>query len=161
MATTVLLCAMASATVPVAASVPDFSVTRTDGANFSLKAERGHWLIINYWATWCAACLEEMPILTTFAKSHPAVTLVGLTYEDIGLPALREFLGQHPPGYPVALVHEKNLPRLLKPTYLGMHALPLTLLIAPDGAQSQRWVGELDATKLDEIAARVTYHERP
>ncbi|TAM18007.1 MAG: TlpA family protein disulfide reductase [Rhodanobacter sp.] len=132
----------------------DLSVRTSGGHVFKVDAQRGHWIIINYWATWCEACRDEMPMLAAFAASHPSVRMIGLTYENIAPAALRQFLAAHPTGYPVAQVSEDKLPRALKPTYFGIHALPLTYVITPDGVVAKRWVGELDRTKLQALVGK-------
>lgn len=127
---------------------PKLRVVTTGGKTFDLSAQQGHWVIINYWATWCAACLEEMPMLHRFADAHPNIRVIGLTYEHITDEALHRFLAAHPVGYSVARLDESTLPRALKPVWFGMHALPLTYAIAPDGTVAKRWVGELNSAKL-------------
>lgn len=132
----------------------DLSVRTADGHLFNVGAQHGHWVIINYWATWCEACRDEMPMLAAFAASHPSVRMIGLTYEKIAPATLRKFLAAHPTGYPVALVNESDLPRALKPTYFGIHALPLTYAVTPDGVVAKRWVGELDRAKLQALVGK-------
>lgn len=140
------------------AAMPDLALQTADGHAFNLRAERGHWVILNYWATWCEACREEMPMLSAFAASHPSVKLIGVTYEKINVQTLRQFVARHPPGFPVAHVDERNLPRALKPTYFGIHALPMTFVMAPDGSVAKRWVGEIDKAKLDAMFDNVGQH---
>ena len=148
------LLAAQGAAVQASETRPALKVTTTGGNMFDLVAQRGHWVIVNYWATWCAACLEEMPTLRSFAAAHPEVRLIGLTYEHIAPQTLRRFLAAHPAGYPVAQVDQSALPHALKPVWFGMHALPLTYAIAPDGTVAKRWVGELDAAKLLAVVGR-------
>ncbi|MEO9214549.1 MAG: TlpA disulfide reductase family protein [Rhodanobacter sp.] len=144
-----LSCALISTTGLAATPVPAWTIPLTHGRVFNLDAQRGHWVVINYWVTWCAACLAEMPMLRDFAAAHPSVRLISVTYEDITARSLHQFLGAHPLGYPVAHVNEQAIPRRFKPTWFGIHALPLTYVVAPDGTLAKRWVGELDRARLD------------
>lgn len=92
-------------------------------------------------------------MLSAFAAAHPSVRVIGLTYEDIAPVTLKKFVADHPPGFPVARVDEEAVPAKLKPTFFGIHALPLTYVVAPNGAVAKRWVGELDQAKLQALAA--------
>lgn len=137
---------------PRASAATTAAVVRTsDGHRFDLRAQRGHWVIVNFWATWCEACRDEIPMLAAFARSHPSVRMIGLTYERITPAALRQFVAAHRMGYPVARVDEHELPRKLKPTYFGIHALPLTYAIAPSGVVAKRWIGELNREDLQAL----------
>lgn len=146
--TFVSLLLVMSTPTSAASAKPALALTTLGGTAFDLRAQRGHWVIINYWSTQCAPCLEEMPMLGAFAKAHPSVRLIGLTYEKVGLPELRRFIAEHPPGYPIALIHEDQLPHALKPSWFGIHALPMTYVIAPDGVIARRFVGEIGRSKL-------------
>ncbi len=59
----------------VGSPVPDFELTGADGALESLSSSRGKQVIINFWATWCPPCKEEMPLLEQYGKKY-AGTLV-------------------------------------------------------------------------------------
>jgi thiol-disulfide isomerase/thioredoxin len=146
----------AGLTVSAFAATPvlQLSVRTTDGQVFKLAAQRGHMVIINYWATWCEACLEEMPMLRKFAASHPNVKLVGLTYENIAPDVLRQFVITHRPGYPVAHIDPGRIPHALETTWFGMHALPLTYVVSPQGTVAKRWVGELSVAKLQNVVGQ-------
>ena len=148
-------CALAASAGLAATPVPAWTIALTNGRVFKLDAQRGHWVVISYWATWCEACLAEMPMLGDFAAAHPSVRLVGVTYEDITPHALHQFLAAQRLGYPVAHVDEKAIPHRFKPTWFGIHALPLTYVIAPDGTLAKRWVGELDRARLDAMIVSV------
>ncbi len=150
--------ALASTTCLAATTAPAWEIPLTNGRVFSLNAQRGHWVIINYWATWCEACLDEMPMLRDFAAAHPSVRLVGVTYEDISPCDLHRFLLDHRPGYPLSHVDENAIPRRFKPTWFGTHALPLTYVVAPDGTLEKRWLGELDRARLDAIVSEKAQH---
>ena len=85
------------------AATPTLRVDTLDGPLFDLAEQRGKWVIVNYWATWCSPCLKEMPDLRAFAQSRDDVALIGLAYEDISAEEMRAFLIEHPAGYPIAI----------------------------------------------------------
>lgn len=143
------------ATGAVAATpVPPLSVQTTAGQTFRLDAQRDHVVIISFCATWCAACLEEMPMLRKFAVAHPDVRLIGLTYENITPGALRQFVATHRPGIPVAHIDPSKIPHALESTWFGMHALPLTYVVSPQGTVAKRWIGELSVAKLQKAVGQ-------
>ena len=81
---------------------PVLHVATLDGHTFDLAAQRGHWVIVNYWATWCAPCIKEMPDISHFVASHSNVRAIGLAYDDSAPADIRKFLLKHPVVYPIA-----------------------------------------------------------
>jgi thiol-disulfide isomerase/thioredoxin len=129
---------------------PALRITTLDGKSWDLAAQRGHWVIVNFWATWCVPCITEMPGLSRYVASHPDVRAIGLAYEDSAPAEIRAFLGKHPVGYPIAqLTPDKPLKDFDEP--LG---LPTTYLVAPDGTVAAHFIGPIDAAKLDAVIGR-------
>lgn len=124
---------------------PAIRVTTLDGKPYDLAAERGHWVIVNFWATWCVPCVAEMPALSRYVATHPNVRAIGLAYDDSEPADIRAFLAKHPVVYPVAQVTlDKPLKDFDQPV-----GLPTTWLIAPDGTVAAHFLGPIDAAKLD------------
>ena len=124
---------------------PALAVTTLDGKPWNLAAQRGHWVIVNYWATWCVPCIKEMPDISHYVATHPNVRAIGLAYEDSEPADIRAFLKQHPVVYPVAQVTMEKPPA----DFDEPRGLPTTYLIAPDGTVATHFVGPIDAAKLD------------
>lgn len=129
---------------------PQLRVTTLDGAAYDLAAQRGKWVLVNYWATWCGPCLKEMPELSALAALRPHVAVIGLAYEDTDAATLRAFLAKHPVVYPVAQVDVYDPPR----DFGAPRGLPTTWLIAPDGRVARKYTGPVTARMIeDDIAA--------
>jgi thiol-disulfide isomerase/thioredoxin len=132
----------AQATMP---EQPSIKVTTLDGKAFDLAAERGKWVIVNYWATWCVPCIKEMPDISKFVSAHQdKVAAIGLAYDDSDKADIQAFLVKHPVSYPVAQV---TLDKPLK-DFDEPRGLPTTWLISPDGKVAKRFVGTVNETSL-------------
>jgi thiol-disulfide isomerase/thioredoxin len=73
-----------------------------DGERVDLAAFRGKTVLLNFWASWCGPCVEEMPVLDRFAQKHNAdIVVIGVAVEDHD--DARAFLAKHPVSYRIAL----------------------------------------------------------
>ena len=68
---------------------PALRVATLDHGDYDVANHRGTWVVVNFWATWCAPCLKEMPELSALDAMNEHVEVVGLAYEDIDVPAMR------------------------------------------------------------------------
>ncbi|MBS0462121.1 MAG: TlpA family protein disulfide reductase [Proteobacteria bacterium] len=117
---------------------PTLKVTTFDCGSFDLAQQRGRWVLVNFWATWCGPCLEEMPALSRLAQSRKDVVVIGLDSEDgIDAPTLAAFIKQHAPAYPIAVVDPYHPPA----DFESPRALPTSYLIGPDGVVVQKFLG--------------------
>ncbi|MEO8986157.1 MAG: TlpA disulfide reductase family protein [Rhodanobacter sp.] len=131
----------ASAAMP---QQPRLKVSTLDGKNFDLAAQRGHWVIVNFWATWCVPCIKEMPDISRFVAAHKQVRAIGLAYEDSEVADIQAFLRKRPVSYPIAQVTlDKPLADFDPP-----RGLPTTYLIDPRGRVAAHIVGPLTAARL-------------
>lgn len=140
----ILALAFAVPTRAAMPSQPTLQLTTLDGSSFDLAAHRGHWVIVNYWATWCVPCIKEMPDISHFVASHKDVDAIGLAYEDSDPADIKAFLAKHPVVYPIAQVTlEKPLKDFDEP-----RGLPTTYLIDPSGKVVQHRVGPVTEAML-------------
>ncbi|WP_414648285.1 TlpA family protein disulfide reductase [Dyella sp.] len=137
-------CALSAPAWAAMPAQPTLKVTTLDGKPYDLAAQRGHWVIVNFWATWCGPCIKEIPGIAHFVATHPNVRAIGIAYEDTEPSDIRAFLAKHPVTYPIAQVTmDKPLKDFDEP--LG---LPTTWLIGPDGKVAKHFTGPITATDL-------------
>ena len=114
------------------------------GGTLAMESLRGRRLLVNFWATWCPPCVEEMPLLDRFAGEHAANGS-----QELGLPidqpsAERQFLARTPVRYPIGLAGTE----LAKSLGNGAGGLPFTVVLDADGNVRERRMGRLSASDL-------------
>ena len=126
-----LLAGLVLAAVSTASAEPvDFSLESLDGDEVRLSDFRGRWVLVNYWATWCPPCLEELPELESFYNRHKDrnAVVLGVNMEDIGLDSLRGFVEEQFLSYPI-LRGTAVMSGVLGP----VSGLPTSYLVSPGG----------------------------
>lgn len=120
-----------------------FTLSSLDGPPVALADLRGRWVLVNFWATWCAPCQDEMADLQRLSGHYPErLAVLGVNMRE-SPEAIRAFLGETGIRFPILL--EPGDEMLLA---YGVRGLPLTALIGPDGGLHQRIVGPVDVTTL-------------
>jgi thiol-disulfide isomerase/thioredoxin len=110
---------------------PDFSLSDTTGKKVSLAGLKGHAVVVNFWATWCGPCKQEMPWLEELSKKYAGQGLVvlGLDQDDgIGKTELAGAAMKIGVSYPILLTEEK-----VDKAYGGVDYLPQTFYIDKAG----------------------------
>ena len=132
--------AMAIHTTPVAAS--DISFVRGDGAEGRLADYHGQYVLLNFWATWCAPCRHEMPSLDTLQRTLGGDNFAVVTLATGRNPpqAIRRFFEEI--GI-TALPQHRDINQQIA-QQMGVFGLPITVLLNPDGQEIARLRGDAD-----------------
>lgn len=111
---------------------------------------RGKILVVNFWASWCPPCLEEMPSLNQFHQQYQAkgVQVVGISTEDIN--ALKKFEQQLKLDYPI-LAGDAEAMSLAQSLGNDRSILPFTVIIDKSGKIAQIVFGKLEKTTLEKV----------
>ncbi len=119
----------AQAAVTPQAAAPDFTLRSAAGANLRLKEQRGQVVLVNFWASWCGPCRQEMPHLNRLYDKYRAsgFTLLGVNIDDDPRKATGT-AAQWGLKFPVLLDADKTVSRLY-----DLGSMPATVLIDRDG----------------------------
>jgi peroxiredoxin len=122
------LAAAASAVAPPAPA-PDFTLRALNGPNLRLAEQRGQVVMVNFWATWCGPCRQEMPHLNRLYDKYRAsgFTLLGVNVDDDTYKAA-ELAAKLAVKFPVLFDTDKRVSRAY-----DLSAMPATVLIDRDG----------------------------
>jgi peroxiredoxin len=132
LAATFTLAALApacAATPATNAIAPDFTLRGSDGRNVRLDELRGQVVLVNFWATWCGPCREEMPRLDTLYQKYrkSGFVLLGVNVDDDPKTALAT-LAKLNVTFPVLFDSDKKVSKLY-----DLNTMPSTIVIDRDG----------------------------
>ena len=131
-------------------SAPDFMIKNLRGGMTSLSQHRGKVVLINFWATWCAPCREEIPdFIALRARYHARnVEIVGIAI-DAAAP-VKAYAAEMKMPYPI-LIGEGPAHELARALGNTTGALPYTVVIDPAGKIVHRHLGRLPGARLEAI----------
>jgi len=115
----------------------NFTLQRLHGGELSLSELRGQWVVVNYWATWCAPCREEIPDLSELNNAREDIVVLGLAFEDTDIENFDEFLQEFHPSYPLLLVDVYAPPE----PFGAPRVLPTTIILNPQGIPVKTFLG--------------------
>ncbi|MDO5505363.1 MAG: TlpA disulfide reductase family protein [Pseudoxanthomonas suwonensis] len=129
--------------------IPELTLPRLDGGGMTLPGDTlGRPLLVNFWASWCAPCIKEMPELQRFARSQDAsgVQVLGIALDEEA--AVRDFLQRVPVDYPILM--DTPGPRDAS-VQLGnpRGALPFTVLLDAEGRLLKQRLGPFADGEID------------
>ncbi len=135
---------------PVLAPVDGFWELRwdtPDGGKLAMEAFRGKPLLLNFWATWCAPCIEELPLINDFYRqNHPkGWQVVGLALDKLA--PVQSFMRAHPIDFPIGMAGLAGGEMGRSLGNLG-GSLPFSVVIGSAGGVLARKMGKLSADDL-------------
>jgi thiol-disulfide isomerase/thioredoxin len=129
--------------------IPPFTATDLDGGVVSTAALGGKVVLVNFWATWCPPCRDEIPDLVALQEKYrDHLQIIGVSQDSGSLEGVRRFAAAHRINYPIVM----STPEIEK-IFPNVYALPTTFIIDRDGRLAQKHIGLLNA-KLTEVETR-------
>jgi len=132
---------------------PDFSLPAARGnGTVSLSEYRGNVVLVNFWATWCPPCREEIPaFIQVRDKLHAeGFEIIGVALDEGGSSVVLPFAQEFAISYPLAIGDQSVTQR-----YGGIRGIPASFLVDRDGKIVQKYLGAIDAQTLENAVRTV------
>ena len=114
-----------------------------------LTALRGQWVFINYWATWCKPCIQEIPELNRLGEQYPDITVLGVNYDGVSGAELAQQVQELDIAFAILDEDPANQLGVTRPV-----VLPTTLVLDPTGTLSATLVGPQTLESLAFVAKK-------
>jgi thiol-disulfide isomerase/thioredoxin len=120
--------------------IPEVGLVDAADAPHSLAEYRGKWVVLNFWATWCAPCRSEMPSLDRLQAAMPGIAVIPVATGRNSVTGIEKFFAEE------AIA---NLPILRDPTSelargMSVMGLPVTVILNPEGQEVARLIGDAE-----------------
>lgn len=124
----------------VGGKAPDFILKDTAARTVSLSSLKGKVVLLNFWATWCPPCREEMPALNKLYKEYKDKGLVVIAVStDRKAEYVKDYLGKYPVNFPVLMDPDIKVSRQYR-----VFSMPTSFLLDKNGIIIKRYLGEED-----------------
>jgi thiol-disulfide isomerase/thioredoxin len=132
--------------VDAPASVGPLTMQTIDGELLEMSDLRGKVVLVNFWATWCGPCREEIPYLASLTERYPEhLVVIGVSEDAGGVDMVEAFADQYGVNYPIVM----STPEI-KRAFPGVFALPTSFVVDPDGQMVQTHVGLISPVILEQ-----------
>ena len=132
--------------VDAPASVGPLTMETIDGELLDMSDLRGKVVLVNFWATWCGPCREEIPYLASLTERYPEhLVVIGVSEDAGGVDMVEAFADQYGVNYPIVM----STPEI-KRAFPGVFALPTSFVVDPDGQMVQTHVGLISPVILEQ-----------
>jgi thiol-disulfide isomerase/thioredoxin len=136
----------------LADSLPEIVLDDLAGTPTALSSFTGQPLLINFWATWCAPCVREIPMLKRFHEEDPSIRVVGIAVDRMA--DVLEYAEEMQFNYPVIVGQTAGLDAM-NAFHNDANAMPFSVFTAADGAILGTHVGELHEEHLASLSATI------
>jgi cytochrome c biogenesis protein CcmG, thiol:disulfide interchange protein DsbE len=123
-------------------TAPSLAIQPEHGPSIRVSDLHGAPVVVNFWASWCGPCLQEMPVLTWAQETHPSVHFIGADMQDTADGAA-SYQSRHPYPYPAGPIIDGSYQSY------GVFGPPVTVFISSDGLVTASFSGPLDQTTVD------------
>jgi peroxiredoxin len=127
------------------AVAPDFSLPELTGAQLTLSDYHGKVVLLDFWATWCDPCREEIPHFIELQNDYGdrGLQIIGVSMDD-GPEPVRDYYQRFKMNYPVVMGNAK-----IGELYGGVLGLPIAFIIGRDGYIAKKHIGATDSSILE------------
>lgn len=134
--------------LPQPAWSADWRLKDTDGSVHTLSGLKGKWVLINFWAPWCPACLEELPALVALHKQHRELQVIGVAVMYQRKREVQDIAQRFSLNYPIVFGTEDTAA-----AFGGIRGLPTSFLYDPDGRLVAHPEGPLSQQDIEQLMA--------
>ncbi|HLY96203.1 MAG: TlpA family protein disulfide reductase [Sideroxydans sp.] len=127
----------------------DWHLKDKDGVHYSLSAQKGKWVLVNFWAPWCPNCLQEMAELEALQKQHKDMLVIGVAVMYRKGQEVADALRTHPVSYPIVLGDED-----IASDFGEMKGMPTSFLYSPSGKLVGHHDGPLTQDDIEKAVAQ-------
>ena len=141
--------------IEIGKSAPDFELTKLDGTNVKLSDLKGKKVILNFWATWCGPCQQEMPDMEAFYKEHKEnVEILAINYTPSekggGIEKVSNFAKEKGITFPILL--DKNIDVT---TAYKVITIPTSYFIDTKGVIQDKFIGPMTQKEMEKRVAKL------
>ncbi|CAM3420282.1 redoxin domain-containing protein [Hydrogenibacillus schlegelii] len=136
--------------IEVGRPAPDFTAALLDGGTVTLSELRGHPVLLNFWATYCPSCIDEMPAIESVYQKFKddGFIVIGINTGESAV-TIQGYVRRTGVTYPIALDREATITKRYR-----VYDLPRSIFIAPDGTVAVDHIGPMTAEMVERFYAK-------
>jgi thiol-disulfide isomerase/thioredoxin len=127
----------------------EWNLEDKDGAHYTLSGLSGKWVLVNFWAPWCPACLEEMPDLNAMLQQHKDLQVIGVAVMYGSRNEVTDILSKLSISYPIVFGNEDTAG-----DFGGLDGMPTSFLYSPSGKLVGHHQGILTKNEIEQAIER-------